>query len=210
MGMSVRVAMMEIGIMRVTVHQPRMRMKMGMRLARRIGRPVRMLVVRIVTMAMLMHHRFVHMLMRMMLGEMEEEAETHQHGRSDKGERDRIAEDREAQSRAKERGRGEIGAGARRPQMAQRQNEEREAGAIAEKAEDTGGEERRRRGPGAAPERGEAEIDAARREPFHHRDIQRIGARKLARQIVVDRPGERRACDRQRGEAWARCTEARR
>ena len=67
----------QIGVMRMTVDQPRVRMNMAMRLAAGIAIRVRVMVVQIVHMAMLVLDRLVRMRMLVPLGEMKIEPERH-------------------------------------------------------------------------------------------------------------------------------------
>ena len=60
--------MMQVGIMRVPMHERRMTVPMRMRLASRIIFAVRMPMVLIVYVAMLMRHGIMHMLVLVPLG----------------------------------------------------------------------------------------------------------------------------------------------
>lgn len=70
MCMAMIVPMVNIRIVRMPVNHRRMSMPMGVRHARWDGKVVIMLMVLIVTMAMLMLHRFMRMLMIVSLSEM--------------------------------------------------------------------------------------------------------------------------------------------
>ena len=72
--------MVEVRIVGVLVADRRVAMPVGVGLARRVARRVRVQVVVIVHMAMLMFQRLVLMLVFVPLGEMQPDAETHQHG----------------------------------------------------------------------------------------------------------------------------------
>ena len=89
--------------MRMAVHEPRMRMGMRVRLARRIVRRVRMTMVRVVHVAMLVHVRVVRMLVHVALGEMEIKPHRHQPGGGDEDGRHRLAEDGDGERHANER-----------------------------------------------------------------------------------------------------------
>jgi len=65
------VPVVEVGIMRMTVHQPRMNMRMGVRPARGIHRPVVVAVMRIVDVPVLMRERRMLVPVFVALGEME-------------------------------------------------------------------------------------------------------------------------------------------
>jgi len=65
------VPVMQVGIVRMAVHQPRMNMRVAMRLTARIRGPVRMAVMQIMEVAMLMRERRMHVLVLVALGEVE-------------------------------------------------------------------------------------------------------------------------------------------
>jgi hypothetical protein len=67
----------QIGVVRMAVDEPRMRMRMAMRFARRIAWRMSMVMVQIVYMAMLVLDRLVRMRMLVPLGEMKIEPERH-------------------------------------------------------------------------------------------------------------------------------------
>ena len=72
------VPVVQIGVVRMPMHQARMAMPVGMRLAEWVGRFVLVLVVRIVAMAVLVLHRFMHMLVLVLFGQVQPDAERHQ------------------------------------------------------------------------------------------------------------------------------------
>jgi hypothetical protein len=77
-GVPVAVAVMQIGEVRMPMHQRQVPMQMRVRLARRVVRTVAMLVMLVVGVPVLVLHRFVNMLMLMSFGEMEPQAQRHQ------------------------------------------------------------------------------------------------------------------------------------
>ena len=78
----VAVSMVQIRVVRMPVHQWCMTMPVRMRLAGRVGRRMIVLMVRIVTMAMLVLHRFMNVVMLVLLGQMKPEPEAHQAARN--------------------------------------------------------------------------------------------------------------------------------
>ena len=72
--------MVDIGKVRVGMHQPRMRMRMAVGLIGWISRTMGVLVMRVVHMAVLVHHRQVLVFMCMPLGQVWPQAERHQRG----------------------------------------------------------------------------------------------------------------------------------
>jgi hypothetical protein len=65
------VPVVEVGIMRIAMHQPRMNMRMGVRLAGGIQRPVVVAVMQVVHVPVLMRERRVLVAVLVALGEME-------------------------------------------------------------------------------------------------------------------------------------------
>src|ERR1700739_233350 len=120
-------AMMEIGIMRVAMHQPHMNMRMGMRLARAM--------MRVVNMTMLMLDPLMHMLVLVPLREMEVEAKRHQRAGGNQRHGHRLTEEENRHHRADEGRERVISSRARHAECAQRGDIDGEADAVAEKAE---------------------------------------------------------------------------
>ena len=111
------VAVVQIGIMRVLVHERQVPVTVRVRLARRIARLVRVPVMRVVDMAVLVLERLVRVLVLMPLGEMEVKTDRHQHPGDDERRVTGSPSIAIASTRADERRGREIGAGARRAEM---------------------------------------------------------------------------------------------
>ncbi len=88
------VPMVQVGIVRMAVHQPRMNMDGGVRLAGGISRPVPVTVVQVVDVAMLMRERRMLVPMLMALGEKKPQPGTHQRRGGDERRGHRLAEQR--------------------------------------------------------------------------------------------------------------------
>ena len=88
------VPVVEVGIMRMAVHQPRMNMRMGVRLAGGIHRPVVMAVMQVVDVPVLMRERRMLVPVLVALGEMEPQAQAHQRRGGEQRRRHRLAEQR--------------------------------------------------------------------------------------------------------------------
>lgn len=71
MRVPVAVSMMQVRIVGMPVHQRCMAMPVHMRLARRVGRRVFVLMVNIVAVAMLVLHRFMNVVMLVLLRQMQ-------------------------------------------------------------------------------------------------------------------------------------------
>ena len=74
MPVTMGMAVMQIGIMRVLVDERQVAMAMRVRLAHRVARPMRVLVVRVMGVAVLVLERLMPMLVLMRLGKMQIEA----------------------------------------------------------------------------------------------------------------------------------------
>ena len=108
-----------------------MRVPVDMRLTRRVqsGVPVRMMLVVPVPMAVL--DRLMLVVVLVILREMEVDADPHQRGRDRELRADRISEHEDRDQRASERRASEVGAGARGPEVTQREHEQDEAQPVA-------------------------------------------------------------------------------
>ena len=183
-------AVMHVGRMRLDMPDRSVRVHMGVRLARRISGKVRVLVVLVMHMGMRMRHRLVHMLVRVAFGEVQPDANSHERARCDEREADRLCQRDHCRDRPQERRGREIGPRARSTEMAKRNDIKRETHAITEKPDqgreqDCGGAGQR--SAGAKPDR---EIDRSRDQALPLDDLQRIRERDLAREIVVETPGD--------------------
>src|SRR6266436_8800757 len=134
-GVLVLVAVVQVRIMRMLVHHPRVLVRVAMRLAGRIVRCMGVLVVGVVHVPVLMRERLMHVLVVMRLREMQIDPDPHQHRSTDEGQGRRLAEQRERQSSTDEGGRREISAGASSSQMAKARHKQHQTDAIAEKAD---------------------------------------------------------------------------
>ena len=104
---------MQIGIVPVLVHKPSVTVQVAVWLAYDIARNMHMLVVRVVEMAVLVFQRLVQMLVLVRLRKVQIDADPHQQRCADEGSGQRLAEQREGNSRADKGGCREVSAGAR-------------------------------------------------------------------------------------------------
>ncbi len=128
------VPVVQVGIMRMAMHEPLVAVPMRVRLAAGIARGVGVKVVGVVAVPVLVLHRLVGVAVNVLLDEVQPDADPHQAAREDELQRRRLAEQRDGEHGADEGCEREIGAGARGTEMAQRQDEEGEADAIADEA----------------------------------------------------------------------------
>lgn len=82
MGVLVLVAMVEVGVVRMPVHQPDMAMEMGMRLARIDAGSMVVPMVRVVAVTMLVLHLLVKVVVLVALHEVQPQAGSHKCARS--------------------------------------------------------------------------------------------------------------------------------
>ena len=132
---------MQIRIVGMRMHQRPVPVPVRVRLAAIPREVVLVPVMLVVRVSVLVLERFVRVLMLVALAHVQPDARRHE-AAGDPEQRSRVfAEKGECESRAKKRRNREICAGARSSQFAQRDNEKRQADAIAQRAE----RDRRRR-----------------------------------------------------------------
>ena len=167
-----RVPVVQVRVMRVPVHQPRVPVPVRMRFARRRIFAMLVLVVFVVAVTVLVLQLLMHMLVLMPLRQVQPEAKAHERARDQQPGGQRLAEERHPDRGTHEGGEGEIRAGSGGAEMAQRQHE---AHPVAEEAYQPGRREQPRRlGPGQAQHRtegvdgGEPKPGAEVEQPGHH------------------------------------------
>lgn len=97
------VAMMQIRVVRMTVNQRLVPMRMSVRLTRRIARVMRMPMVFIMDVGMRVFHRLVTMPMLVVLSKVQIEAEEHQYRCYGESRGDRFAEQQDCEQGADKR-----------------------------------------------------------------------------------------------------------
>jgi len=115
--MRMGVPVVQIGVMRMLVHERHVSVAMRVRLARGVAGFVRVLMMHVVRVPMLVLEGFVHMFVLMRLGEMQINAACHQQTGDDEQRPHGFAEQCDCNDRADERRRREVGAGACRAEM---------------------------------------------------------------------------------------------
>jgi len=140
-------AVVQVGIVRMSVPQPLMAMPMRMGFDDRSVMLV--LMVLVMDMAVLMFERFMNMRMLVPLGKMHPQSKPHQRGRNHELWRQGVMQKQDGHHGADKRRKGEICARSRGSQMAQRQHEQDQADADPQEADypraDNEGNGRRRR-----------------------------------------------------------------
>ena len=159
-----------------------------------------MLMVLVVRMRMIVRDGIVNVEVFVMLGDVKPDANRHQ-ARSDKKlSGQRLAEREHGRRGAEERRSREISAGARRSEVAQGQHEKRQAGAVAQHANEAGqrcctGARQRTAHPQA-----QDDIAGAGDQALQLDDLERVDERDLAGQVVVQPPGDAGADNRRRAD----------
>ena len=129
---------MHVRHVRMRVAQPAVSMEMRMRFARRIRRLVRMTVMLVMDVRMGVRSDLVNVLVFVMLGDVQPNANGHQNSRDDKLDGERFAQSHNGRGTADERGCCKIRSGPRGPKMSKSKNEQSEAHAVSEKSDDPG------------------------------------------------------------------------
>ena len=110
-----RVAVVQVGVVGMPVHQRLMPVPVAVRFPARIVRPVGVPMVLVVNVPVRVLHELVPMLVLVPLGEMQPEADRHEASRDKQAGRQRLVEQQHGQHGADEGSQGGVGAGPRRP-----------------------------------------------------------------------------------------------
>ena len=126
---------MQVRVMRMRVHEPRMPVRMRVRFGPIPGEIVLVPVVLVVDMRMSMFERLVRMLVLVALGKVQPDAEPHQAGGDPKQGCGLLAKQRQRERCTEERRDREVRARTRRAEIPQRHDEQNEADAISEQSD---------------------------------------------------------------------------
>ena len=130
-----RVAMMDIGIMRVRMFQPLMPVGMGVRLARRIARRVLVLVMHVVRMFVLMGHCFMNVPVLMSFRNVQPDSRSHKNTSCSESGGDRLSPENDSSDSPDKWRNRKVITRARCAEVAKRQDVEDETQAVADKTE---------------------------------------------------------------------------
>ena len=128
--------------MRMLVPNPGVPVPVAVGLPARVGWRMVVLVMDIVDVSMLVREKLMQVLVVMRLGEVQIDANPHEQCGADQSKSWRLAEQRQRKGCADEWSRREVGASARRSQMAEAEHKQHQTDAIAEKPDHRGGGER--------------------------------------------------------------------
>jgi hypothetical protein len=179
---------MDVGVMRVGMSQPRVSVPMGMRFARRIAWRVLVLVVLVVVVEMFVFQRLMDVLVFVSLGDVQPDAEEHENARSAERPIEAALSDCEGERGACKRGGGEIGSCASRAKMTERPNEKNEAYAVTEKTDGRHGEDNAHGRQFRAGGKREAGIYGASGETLPHGDLVKLQQRYQNSHRIVRNP----------------------
>ena len=130
------------------------------------------------------------MLVLVLFGKMKIHARRHERGSADQGPCDGLAEQGHCDRSADKRSGRKIGPGAGRAEMAQPEHEERQANAITEEPDDSGGGKGPCFGQRRAMGKTQRRIDDPGSKPLDHCDLDWIGGAELSGQVVIDAPAD--------------------
>ncbi len=181
--------MVHVRHMRMLVTQAHMPMPMGMGFAWRVFRSVLVLMMPIVDVAVRVLHRQMFMLVDMNFGEVQPNPHGHQEASRHKLSRDRFVQKDHGNDRAQKGSCREISARARCAEIPKRKHEQGYADAVAEKANKSGEGKRHKVWHCSARPEAQQEIEGPRDQAFQLHDLERIGKRDFACEIVVEAPG---------------------
>ena len=133
---------MEIRVMRMLVPNPRVSVPVAVGLSVWIGRRMVVLVVHIVDVTMLVLDRLMQVLVVMRLGEVQIDTNPHEKCGADQGKSWRLAEQRQRKGCADKWSRREVGASARRSQVAEAKHKHHQTDAIPDESHRRGGGKR--------------------------------------------------------------------
>ena len=170
------VAMVQVRIVRMTVAQRLVCVRMGMRLGSIPREIVIVLMMLVMTMTMVVCHRFVHVFVLMTFADVQPHTEHHEC--AGKPERDGrvFAEQQQRDTCTQERRRRKIRTGARRAERAQRQYKKHEAHAVAGQSEKTSNKHMREGRESITRGERDRDVDATGDGTFDRRDLHRVAA----------------------------------
>ena len=144
---------------------------------------------------MRVHHGLVNMFMFVALREMQPNTQSHQTASHKQLNGNEFSKSHDGNYRAQEwRGR-KIGAGTCRPEMPKRDDEQREAYAVAKQPDDTGKQSIKRTGQRTPGPESNRDTDGSGKQSLEFDNLQGIGQRNFPRQIVVEAPHDAGADD---------------
>ena len=189
---------MDVGVVRVGMRQPRVLMAVGVRFAWRIAGRVFVLVVLVVIVKVLVLHRLVNVPMFVAFGNVQPDAYEHENSRNAECPIEPTLPEGEGERSARERRSGKIGPCSRCAEMTERLHEKNETDAIAEETDDRYAEGDVNGGKFRADGESQSGVDDTCGETFPHRDLRRIAAGNFAREVVVNSPTEAGCGDKER------------
>ena len=148
------------------------------------------LMVRAVHMGVFVIHLLMPVVMFVTLGQVQPDAPGHEGRGSQEPEGDVFPEQDDAHQAAHKGRHGKIGPGAGRADMPQRPDEQHQAGAVPQKAQETGkqGDSYLRKNAGVPG--GDCQVSSPRRESLDHGNLYRVPQGNFPGEIVIQTPGQ--------------------
>src|SRR4029079_7094550 len=137
---------------------------------------------------MRVRHGLVDMLMLVAFREVKPNTQPHEGPGHEELDGDRFSKSQNGNGRTQKWSGREIRSGARRAEMPKRDNEQREAYAVAKKTDDARKQSIRRAGQRSTGPKPKRNTDGSGNQALELDNLQRIGKRYLSRQIVVEAP----------------------
>ena len=185
---SMAVQVMHVGRVRMSMLNRPMLVRMGVGLSGWILGTVCMLMVFVMHMRMRVHHRLVDVLVLVALSDVQPDTQRHERSCREELRGDGLSERNDGGNSPQE-GRGrEIGSCSRRSQIAERNDEKRQAYAVSQKANNHRKNRRKRWGQQSSGPEAKREIDWSGDKTLELDNLQRIGQRNLTCQIIVEAP----------------------
>ena len=144
---------------------------------------------------MCVRHGLVDMFVFMAFGEVKPNTQRHETTGDKKLDGDRLSKSNNGDDRAQKRSGREIGARPRCAEIPERDDEQRKAYTVAKKTDDAGQQSIRRTGQRSPGPESQCDINRPGQQSLELDNLQRIGQRHLASQIVVEAPHDASADD---------------
>lgn len=196
--------MVDVGVVRVTVDELGMLVRMRVWLVRRYPRTVLVPVVLVVGVAVPVPRGLMHVIVLVSLGQMQPESHAHQRRRSQKPPGHCFPKEQQSGTRPDEGRKGEVGAGARGTERSHCQHKANEAHPVPHEAHGQSPAEGRSRGQRATQYEPKPQVHGARHEPFEPGDLDWIACRDSLREVAVNRPPETGCGHQQRANGFTR------
>jgi len=191
------VPVVNVGVVRVTMHQPGVNVYMSVRFPRRIARTVGMLVMSIVGVTVAVGERLMNVLVSVPFGQVKPDAECHETPGRNEARCNRLSPDEQGQHCTNEWSGRKICAGAGRTETSESNHEEHKADTVADEPERECSRHLEFFGQRARQQKADCQVYASGHTTLQCRDLDWIAAGDLLGEVVIYRPAEARPGDGQ-------------